>query len=357
METSINMHSKTIFPIILLLSVLLSCEKKPFSIHTQNKEDITIVYGLLDPQENTHHIKIYKGFLTGGNAYEAAKDIHNYSYIDSIDVYMEEYNGDQLVRTIPFDTTTSIPKDSGTFAYPLQVLYQCQATLNPKYHYALYIKNKYSPKIVKCETDMVGSIHLINPILTASRLISIGEKQQIIRYKADANIYYCEVSLHYYYTEKLADGTNRCGNPVHWKVGSTQGASTSGNSMQDLSVSYQGYLFFQKLGSEIEDDPNVTSRHTDSIVIQIHKAGEDMYKYILASSASTGLNQDRLTYTNIRSYASEPDLLAGRTDNLALGLFSSLSDDRFTFRDFGKMSRDSLFYGRFTKHLHFTDIY
>lgn len=351
------MHKIRYILFILFFTCLISCEEKPFSINTQNKQDITIIYGFLDPQETTHYIKIYKGFLTEGNAFEAAKDLHNYSYIDSIEVYMEEYSGSQWLRNIPFDTTTCIPKDSGTFAYPLQVLYKCDATLNNSYHYILYVKNRYNSKIVRCETDLVGNIYLIRPIIVLSKEISINENQQIIRFRADTNIHYFEVRLNYYYTETLKDGSSRSGEPVSWKVGTTHKSNNTTNNSQELTLSFQGYQFFQTIGNSIADDPNVTSRHTDSIVIQIHKAGEDMYKYILASAASTGLNQERLTYTNIESYASSDDLNAGKNDNLALGLFSSLSDNRFTFRDFGKVSRDSLFYGRFTKHLKFTDIY
>ncbi len=342
---------------LLAATLLYACEKQPFSVNTRNREDVTILYGLLNPADTLHYIKVYKGFLTEGNAYEAAKDLHNYSYIDSIDVYMEEYQGDAYIRTINFDTTTAIPKDSGTFAYPLQVLYSAPANLQQDCRYVLYVKNKYSPKIVRSETSIVGSLFMTRPAITLSKEINILEQQQLIRFRAANSIYYCEVLMHYHYTESMKDGSNRHG-VVSWKVGGIHGqANPNSTIMQELTVSYQGYQFFQKIGSGITDDPEVRSRHTDSIVIQIYKTGEEMYKYLLASSASTGLNQERLTYTNIYSYASPSDMAAGKSDGLALGLFSTSGSDRFTFRDLGTISRDSLFHGRFTKHLKFTDIY
>ncbi len=339
---------------ILLLILFAACEAKEFSVNTENPKEITIVYGLLQPEETTHYLKIYKGFLTEGSVFDAAKDIHNYSYIDSIDVYLNEYKGKQLLRSILFDTTTCVPKDSGSFTYPLQILYTAQAKLDKDLHYEIVIRNRYSGKVVKAETEIVGDVLVTKP-MRYSKELNIGYNTQNIRFREAANTYYYEASLTYYYTELLEDHSTRQGKPVLWKLGNCAFEPTA--FYKELNISYQGEVFYRKIAEAIADDPSVVSRHTDSIVLCIHTAGKDLYKYMLASSASTGLNQERLTYSNIRSYENEEAAAENKTDGNALGIFSTKGTNTVMFRDFGIVSRDSLLHGKHTKHLKFTDIY
>lgn len=342
------------FCLLLLICILLtSCGKTDFSVNSPKREEVTIVYGLLDPDASVHYIKIYKGFLTEGNAYEAAKDPHYYSYLDSIDVRMDEYNGEKLVRTIPFDTTTAIPKDSGLFAYPEQCLYRANAKLNLLYRYRLRIENRYTGKIVTAETPLVGDIYITYPALNLSKEITFPESDLQIKYKnkSGVNPACYEAIFTYHYTEKLTDGSQRQGKPVEWIVGKDF------NNQPRMVIPYNGETFYRKIAEGIKADPAVKARHTDSIVLIMYKGGSDLLKYIQASTIGTGMNQEKIGYTNLHSYASAADMSAGRENRNGIGIFSSKGITRYVFRDLSIVSRDSLFYGRHTKHLKFTDIY
>ncbi|MBO4282229.1 MAG: hypothetical protein J5873_03445 [Bacteroidales bacterium] len=343
------------FPVIgsLLLCLLFAaCEQKDFSVNSPKKQEVTIVYGLLDPNARQHYLKIYKGFLTEGSAYEAAKDPHHYSYGDSLEVFMEEYSDSRFLRRIDFDTTTAIAKDSGLFAYPEQLLYTAQAKLRPECRYVLWIKNKYSGKICTAETQLVGDIYVTYPILNLSEEISFPEADLRIKYnyRSGTNAACFEAIYNYYYTEELADGGKRQ-RKTEWLVGKDYATTPR------MSIPYQGVTFYQKVAQSIQDDPAVTKRHTDSIVLHIYKGGEDLYKYMQASSVGTGINQERMLYTNLHSYASAADYAEGKEDQNCIGVFSSKSVHSLTFRDLAILSRDSLFKGRFTGHLKFTDNY
>jgi hypothetical protein len=335
------------------LLLLTACEKKDFSVNSPKREEVTIVYGLLDPDATTHYIKIYKGFLTDGNAYEAAKDPHRFNYLDSIDVRMDEYADNKKVRTIPFDTTTAVPKDSGLFSYPEQCLYRAIAKLNPQYKYRLHIENRYTGKTITAETPLVGDIYVTYPILNLSREITFPENEMRIKYKNKSGISPAcyEAIFSFYYTEELADGTRRQGKPVVWYVGKDF------NNQPRMNIPYHGETFYRRLAENISTDNSVKSRHTDSIVLTIHRGGNDLYKYIQASTIGTGINQEKIGYTNLHSYASSANMEAGKEDRNGIGIFSSKGITRSVFRDLSIISRDSLFYGRFTKHLKFTDIY
>ena len=97
----------------------------------------------------------------------------------------KEYVNDVLIRTIPLDTTTSIPKDSGDFAYPIQILYYTNETLNQAANYKLNIVNKYTGKVVTGETPVVNDFLISAPTTSTLNLNIVREN--FIKFKKASN--------------------------------------------------------------------------------------------------------------------------------------------------------------------------
>jgi len=339
---------KNVFLVIAALILLAAC-KRDFSVNA-DYEDFPIVMGLIKTSEKTHYVKVYKSFVTEHNAYDAAKDIHFYSYIDSVDVYMEEYDAKgKVLRTIAFDTTTEIPKNAGIFAFPTQILYKTNAELNPQYTYQLFVYNRFTKKMAYSNSiSLADNVVLSRPV---SYLLTITDGSFIIDFYPSHNTYLYEFSLTFYYSEIMKDYSVKQGKPIEWNIGQLPAQSSS-----SLLLSYstsQGSILFQRIANGIANNENVISRHTDSIVLSVSSAGKDWYYYILANRPSSGINQNRLDYTNISAYK------VGEEDKklYALGLFSSRETTNKMFRDFTIAANDSLFHGRYTGHLKFTNIY
>lgn len=110
------------------------------------------VYGLINWTDTAHYFKIYKTFLTEDNIYVAAQNMDNYLLYDSIEVMLIENNNSGVLKYHLFDTTTSIPKESGIFSNPnnpnRQVLYVNRDFLSPTSTYELQIKNRYTGSIM-----------------------------------------------------------------------------------------------------------------------------------------------------------------------------------------------------------------
>ena len=338
-----------LFPItVLFLACLFSTCKKDFSVNAPY-EDFPIVMGLMNPADNTHYVKIYKSFVTENSAYDAAKDIHLYSYIDSIEVYMEERDEkNKLIRKIPFDTTTEIAKDAGIFAFPTQILYKTEAELNINYHYTLYAYNPYTKKMAHSSSIVLaGQVNIVSPSGTT---LSIAEIPFSFKYVPTTNACMYEFAVTFYYSEMMKDRSTRQGEPIVWTLGQ-QSHQSSGIL---ASPEAGGRFFFQRIAASIAADENVVSRHTDSIVLSVFTAETDWYLYLYANRPSSGINQNRLDYTNISAYDTE-----SKEKKYALGIFSSRAVTSRMFRDLSLITgaRDSLFYGRFTGHLKFTDNY
>ena len=345
---SMNMRNRFLISGLLYLVLFAGC-KKDFSVNA-DYEDFPIVLGLLSLTSDTHYIKIYKSFVTENNAYDAAKDIHKYSYMDSVQVFVVERNtkGDSL-RRINFDTTTEIPKDAGIFAYPTQIAYKAIANLNADYKYQLFVYNPYTKKMAYSQPLLLaGTVTVTKPMFS---LFGITENAFSIEYKPAKNAYRYEFVITFYYSEEMKDRTLKSGKPIIWNLGQ-QVPQASSTGIDKFSIA-SGLFFFQNIANNIVDRDEVISRRTDSIILSIYTAGEDWDKYLLANKPSSGINQNRLDYTNIFAYNTET-----KEEKYALGIFSSRSTTTKWFRDLATpATRDSLFHGRFTKNLKFTDMY
>ena len=95
--------------IALLAAVVLFTQCKPIDL-TADYKDITISYGFLNAKENVHYFKIYRGYITDGNAYDAAAEWDNIYYpVDSIEVRLVEYRNGQVLRSAVLDALAHDP--------------------------------------------------------------------------------------------------------------------------------------------------------------------------------------------------------------------------------------------------------
>jgi hypothetical protein len=350
----ISIKKRDVFSLaFIILSFFLSGCKPEFSVNS-NSESFTVIYGLLDASEKTQYVKIFKSFLVEGNAYDAVKDINKYSYIDSIEVRLNEYGTDnKLIREILLDTTTIIPKDSGIFLYPTQILYTANVELKENCTYEIVVFNPYTKNITKTKVpfSLAGNVNISRPFGPGD--ISITNKGVNFVFYTGENTTMYQLLLKFYYTETLDNNTNRQPAPVVWSLGTLEDVSANVGLEKTLSVS-SGANFFRKIAESIHDNTNVISRHTDSIVLEVHSAAKDWALYLKSNLPSTGINQDKLHYSNMMAYNVE----TGKEMH-TIGVFSSrcVTTKKYDHLSIPGGSRDSLFHGSYTKHLKFTDIY
>ena len=349
----VHIKKRKIFLLMLPVLLLCFCKCKPkFSVNS-DEEPFPIVYGLLNVLDSVHYVKVFKSFVVEGNVYDVVKDIDMYSYIDSIEVSINEYDAnDKFIRKILMDTTTSVPKDSGLFSYPTQIAYTAKAVLNKDYKYEIVVFNPYTKNIAKSKEHVqaVGMVKIKRP---AGSDISLTEKEIIFEFYSGENSKMYQLLLKYYYTEDFYDGTSRQPRPVVWDLGTLVDRVGAAGSVHALPVS-SGMMFFEKIGEQVLHNDNVKARHTDSIVLEIHSAGKDWTLYVQSNLPSSGINQDRLQYTNIIAHNTE----TGEA-KYATGIFSLRGVTPVKYNDLASVSgsRGLLFYGQYTGHLRFTDIY
>ncbi len=129
----------------LLITLIGGC-KQDFDITADYKE-VPVVYGLLNQQDNTHYIRIQKGYLIDGNALVAAGVPDSVYYPDVLSVKFVPYtaSGTQsgtVINLVRIDgNTVSLPKETGAFANTPNWLYSFTGTLDPNKNYKLTVTN------------------------------------------------------------------------------------------------------------------------------------------------------------------------------------------------------------------------
>lgn len=315
----------------------------------QNAEfkDITVVYGLLNPSEETHYLKIYKGYLTSDNAIAAAKDLDNISYYDDIKVFLEEYNEKgKLVKTLDFTSTCDVPKDSGIFAYNPQVIYQNKEKLNQNSTYQLHIVNRKTGKHIYAKTPLVQDFKIStqNPYDIAYFLLSKSPSALKFSVAKNAKAYDITLKFRYIEVDKKSGDTITPNGLISWYIKRVP-AQQGGTSIETKCNLNQ---FYEIVAKHLKKNPNVIryiAGH-ECIDIEIAAAEEAFVTYLDINAAdANSIVQNRANYTNIVS-----------DDNSAFGIFSSRNFTKKTYKlqnANDKALEDSLVYGSKTKHLGF----
>ncbi len=313
--------------LIITLFTLSSC-KNELDVNGPLTEKLA-VYGLINWTDTAHYLKIYKTFLTDESIYVAAQNADNYLMYDSLEVLLiESSNG--IVKYHQFDTTTAIPKDSGTFtnpAYPnKQVLYVNKDILNPTAFYALQIKNKYTGQIKAtsgCFTDCSdddqiklpypstygNSADAANPLrITPKTLISADGNGNLItnaEFKIKASVvngYRYEAYYMFYYWEKesYASTDSVLKGPIKIDIGTT--TSETGAAFQTIVIKWNPSTFFTKLKNTLPVLPanSPVIRGTGSLHLYVWAAGKEYAEFIANNNQSSlSIIEERPSISNI----------------------------------------------------------
>lgn len=320
-----------IYFICCLISVVFlgSC-KTDFDVDTQWK-DITIVYGILNPNDTVHLIKVNKAFLGNESAYDMAKvsDSINYS---NADVYLIEYQNGHEVKTITLAKTTEYIKDTGIFATDNNIVYKTNDVLNPTSEYKLNINIPNKP-LITSSTKLISGL-----AIDFNGMVNFGSVTPVrVKWTSVANARLYELTIRFYYFEiKNADTTLKY---LDWVQQSSISKHLDGDELMDLSIS--GESFYQYVASKISSEPN-TKRFVKkgTFDFMFLMAGDELNTYIEVSRPSNTVVQEKPAFTNISN---------------GIGIFSCKYNKSITDKQLSSFSIDSLAKGRFTKNLGFLD--
>lgn len=287
-------------------------------------EDITVVYGLIDPSIDTQYVRINKTFLAEGNAYDLAADPSNFNYpAGDLDVIVQEVsaagnvvNTYSLVRTV-----NEVPKDAGDFDNSENVLFRfIEPNINIGSTYKLKIINNVLDKEITSETLIVKNSVVSKPTTIQKLSFWSGSANtgnyltQLINVTTGKDVGRVDVTLVFNYIEYYTNGDDSVAMSVRMPLGEVVAPTPLGNEVLEWTL--EGENFFKNITNAVPvATPSINYREVDYIDIEFNVAGTELSTYMTVTAPSTSVNQDRPGYTNITN---------------GLGIFSSRSEIEWT---------------------------
>ena len=298
--------------LFLILPILFSCETD-FDVNA-NWKDVTIVYGLIDPNNEDQLIKINKAYLGQGDAIQMASisDSTNYDPSNLIvkihRVREQVFNTYDTLSTVVL-TDTVLDKDDGLFSTDDNIIYTFKkpsSFYNTNSIYVLEILNLSSGQKVTSETEIINSFSFesLNPsfewgLYNGELADSLRFRTKNIEWQNSNNgvIYQLDILINY-----LENGIV---NSLSWSQPLVE--YSSGN----MSLKIKGDQFFQFLENNLD---NNTTKQFLNLDLVMTIGAQDLKTYIDVNQPFSGIVQERPVFSNI--------------DN-GVGLFSS----RYTYDD------------------------
>lgn len=298
--------------LFLILPILFSCETD-FDVNA-NWKDVTIVYGLIDPNNEDQLIKINKAYLGQGDAIQMASisDSTNYDPSNLIvkihRVREQVFNTYDTLSTVVL-TDTVLDKDDGLFSTDDNIIYTFKkpsSFYNTNSIYVLEILNLSSGQKVTSETEIINSFSFesLNPsfewgLYNGELADSLRFRTKNIEWQNSNNgvIYQLDILINY-----LESGIV---NSLSWSQPIVE--YSSGN----MSLKIKGDQFFQFLENNLD---NNTTKQFLNLDLVMTIGAQDLKTYIDVNQPFSGIVQERPVFSNI--------------DN-GVGLFSS----RYTYDD------------------------
>lgn len=304
---------------LLSFSLLISCENE-IDINAEY-EDLTIVYGMLDPKLDSNYIRIQRGYL-GTEPAANSVGISDSLYYDTteIDVYLREYAKDatSFDKEVPLIYDESRRLDSGLYTGEGYYLYRVPSDLDiqSSKEYELIV-NRRDGSVASARTGIVGSIDILIPRATVTAKIYNGViefrvRQDLNGSNPDATVRMTAYQPVIYFHYKEVDLISRA---TEFKTEAIR-LPLIQSVFDEINLTFTGTELNQALSERISIDPNKI-RFFQSLDVEITGASEELMTFIELNKPSSGINQNRPDYSQV---VNGTGILSSRTAQRRIGV-------------------------------------
>ena len=320
----------------LLLSLLPSCEKE-FNPRDKYKA-ITVVYGLVNPADSVHYIRIHKAFLGPEDIIVMAQNPDSSTYpVEDIDVRIYDITPDGNTTQLEVKTTEIENKEEGYFSQKQRVYYfektfekqikQGVDYYEPKDVIKIEIEHLKTKKIVYAETPLVNSFNVQSPMTGVPLSLDPTKSSSKFIWNNAKNGRIYDIYYTMYYGEgHIADSSSNKyeTKSLVWHVGSYSASKTGDESYQTENFQFNPAAFYAQILKDIPYNTSVFRRPYDSVEVALWCGSEVLYYYHNINDPSQGVAQERPEYTNMQTKVYSEDS-GGYQDveNEAFGIFTS----------------------------------
>lgn len=271
---------------------------------TTTWKDITVVYGMLSPNESVHYVRVEKAYLSANeNALLTALNTDSLYYPESaITVKIQKLavnaSGDTTVAAEypmtrvdanlePTSEYFSGEVDTNTvFSTNPKWVYKSTATLEANKAYRIRVDKADGSPSVTADFKMLGGVSFSAPLpsndlnwqLNGALPFIWNKVDNAVLYDLKLNIRYCESSNNFVTSEVKS---------LEWVIRKNEtGAGNSGNSIRVDVLPSSFYAFMNGVLTASASD----TRRIGTTDMVLDAAGEDYLKYVQSYNANQGLS-------------------------------------------------------------------
>lgn len=343
------MIKKKLFGSLIAGFAMISSCSTDFQVIEEWKETM-VIYGVLNPNDSAHYVKVTKAFLGEGDAFVMAQNP------DSL-----YYDPEKLVVTLTevetgfidtLDPVTNIPKDmnNNPVFSQRQVVYKTTREIQDIYTYQLRSKNLTTGYVAVAQTKLVKPATITSPSTSQYQIDFANPSSNFeVKWRTGANAMRYESLIRFYFNERnLTTGVIRP-DSIDFNLGEIEAPDALGGD--ELKMTFIKNQFYRNIMDKMTPDANL-QRHPKGVKFIIYSAAEELHTYMQVSAPSTGIVQEKPMYTNITNGIG---IFSARLNQHALSAQvtgNPYAPDAFVLTN---ASKDTLCAGQFTHGLNFCD--
>ncbi len=337
-------------PVLLLLGAaffLSSCDNDLDL--TAEYKDITLVYGMMNTQEDTQWVRVQKAFLGDGDAllFATIPD-SNYYPANAIQVVMRRKNtsGTILDSAVLPQTAYHKPKDDGIFFTTPNYLYPYTQPIVDNSIYEIVLRNLNSGKVVSAQTR-IARPPLISYPPNSSTIINFEANSALpganpsitFSWLKSDNVVAYQYAMIFHYEEFPTSNPSDITQKSFRVLSSVFNPFIDEPGANEIQYPVSKREFYNFVVANIAENPNL-SRKFKKLDITVFAATKDFYDYFEINRPSTSIVQKTSDFTNV---------------NNGLGLFTSRVFSTVPNINLHPNTLDSLRAGQFTNRLNFVN--
>ena len=287
-------------------TIITSC-KPDINLFAEYK-DITIVYSILDSDNDTNFVKINKVFMDPDMQILPNDSIN---YPGKLDARIVEYKANihsshyTQTRELILDTITIHNKVPGSFEYPDQLVYYTTEKIHGNDEYSDYkyeLQIHKNDTVITAETYIVGGSRfiIVNGVVNFDHAVTASPR--CVEFYECPNGAMYELVFRFDFSE-ITTSNDTIRRNVSWSLGTfTKNDLELTMNQNKYRIPYNSSDFFYKISKAIDTTDNIIVERLffkDPITITVASCGIELYNFITINGPSTSISQTIPDYTNV----------------------------------------------------------
>ena len=282
-------------PVLLSAVILLtvSCDNT-IELSAPYKE-IGVIYGLINPSDSIHYVRIQKAYLGEGNALVMAQVFDSTYYPENLDVRLSRIKNGVEMASFPLTRFIGPDKPGGEFPSSPNILYKTNGeVIHRDSHYKIVATNPQSGHQFYATTPIVDSIKVNRP--TANELIRWSSPNPVqVEFVSTPNGKVYNLTIRFHYDQQEASSGTTESKFIDWVFPNqiTDNILSATNIKREID----GEDFYKFVGQQIQ--PGNYFRYALGLDF-IFVAGEQtLANYVNINSSLSSISTSIPVYSNV----------------------------------------------------------